>query len=279
MLRHITNFFNTKGCTTLPAHTIRHSSRAKRVFLRFHRVTGLEVVLPMGMQVGIVPEILMRHSKWIEQKQKALLQLGKLDTPDFNFCIKGRSEQIILCCPAGKPLVNYLQNPSTLLAARQGGRCISIPDKSYIIFHKNIALAQQFSQQDANLAHYESITFSTAGKAWLCAWVKTEAKVWLAQMLEALACEFGFSYSSMRVKFQKTRWGSCSAKGNINLNAALLFLPQEQVRYILLHELCHTKNLNHSESFWRELFRVDKNALKNDKSMRYAKKYIPSWVL
>lgn len=82
----------------------------------------------------------------------------------------------------------------------------------------------------------------------------------------------------MRVRFQRTRWGSCSAKGSINLNAALLFLPERLVRYILLHELCHTRELNHSPAFWKLVFAADPDALAKDKAMRGAWKYVPDWL-
>jgi predicted metal-dependent hydrolase len=58
-------------------------------------------------------------------------------------------------------------------------------------------------------------------------------------------------YNRVSIRGQKTRWGSCSSDKNINLNYKLLFLEPEFVKYIIIHELCHTIHLNHSREFWQ----------------------------
>ncbi len=72
--------------------------------------------------------------------------------------------------------------------------------------------------------------------------------------LEGLASKYGFQPGPLSVRLQKGRWGSCSSRGGaISLNAMLVFLPEEIVEYILIHELCHLRQMNHSESFWKEV--------------------------
>ncbi len=61
---------------------------------------------------------------------------------------------------------------------------------------------------------------------------------------------YGFSFNKISIKNQKTRWGSCSSKKNLNLNYKIVFLPQKHQDYIIVHELCHLKELNHSRKFW-----------------------------
>ena len=61
---------------------------------------------------------------------------------------------------------------------------------------------------------------------------------------------YGFSFNRISIRNQKTRWGSCSKKGNLNINYKILFLPQRHRDYIIVHELCHLGEFNHSRKFW-----------------------------
>lgn len=79
---------------------------------------------------------------------------------------------------------------------------------------------------------------------------------YLPGRLAELASIHGFSYGRCSVRWTTSRWGSCSAKGNISLSARLMELPQKYIDYVLLHELCHTRQMNHGPLFWAEMERV-----------------------
>ncbi|MEK9152019.1 MAG: SprT family zinc-dependent metalloprotease [Patescibacteria group bacterium] len=68
--------------------------------------------------------------------------------------------------------------------------------------------------------------------------------------LAALNERYGFRHGAVSIRNQKSRWGSCTKNGNLNFNFRLLFLPERLRDYIIVHELCHLKELNHSKRFW-----------------------------
>jgi predicted metal-dependent hydrolase len=80
--------------------------------------------------------------------------------------------------------------------------------------------------------------------------VKEEARTFIHARIEQLNLQYGFSYNTIYIKNHKSLWGSCSSKKNLNFNYRILFLPQELSDYIVVHELCHLKELNHSKKFW-----------------------------
>ena len=79
--------------------------------------------------------------------------------------------------------------------------------------------------------------------------LRKEAKAVLPGRLAYLASQYGFTYNQVRIKHNSSNWGSCSELGNINLNLNLMRLPEHLRDYVMLHELCHLKYLNHGPEF------------------------------
>ena len=85
---------------------------------------------------------------------------------------------------------------------------------------------------------------------------KTEALAFVTDRVAYWNRFYGFSHGAISVRNQKTRWGSCSKKGNLSFHWRLLSLPAEMADYVIVHELCHLAHFDHSVAFWREVART-----------------------
>ena len=79
---------------------------------------------------------------------------------------------------------------------------------------------------------------------------REKARKFVVDRLEHFNSFYGFRYNRVAIRDQKSRWGSCSEQGNLNFNYRIIFLTAEQASYLIVHELCHLKELNHSKFFW-----------------------------
>ena len=73
---------------------------------------------------------------------------------------------------------------------------------------------------------------------------------YIPKRVEYFAPKIGVRYGRITIRNQKSRWGSCSSKGNLNFNCLLMLTPPEIIDYVVVHELCHRKEMNHSFQFW-----------------------------
>jgi hypothetical protein len=85
------------------------------------------------------------------------------------------------------------------------------------------------------------------------AWYKKQARVVLTERIEFFARKYDFTVKKIRISSARTRWGSCSTKGTLSFTWRLVMAPLEVIDYVVVHELCHLKELNHSKSFWAQV--------------------------
>ena len=101
------------------------------------------------------------------------------------------------------------------------------------------------------------------------------AKQFLPQYLAQVSQEVGLAYRECTIRKPKTRWGSCSARHDIMLNAALVLMPEHYVRSVCIHELAHTRHFDHSSAFWNEVAKYDQNYLEHRKQLKHFQ--LPAW--
>jgi len=232
--------------TTTSTHAINYSvkisNRAKRARIEVSPLGQVKVVVPKRFNNQLIPSFVAKHQIWLENVLK-----------------------------------NTRHNDPTRHEPPERLEFKSLDE------HWKISYASTTSdpliQVDGRTKHIQlNNTDSTYINA-LTDWLQTYARQHLTAMLIKKSIQLGLPFNNVRIKNQKTRWGSCSSKKNINLNRNLLFLNPELVDYLLLHELCHTVHLNHSKHYWQMVDSFLPNYLIYDKQLNSALQTIPAWAL
>jgi hypothetical protein len=109
-------------------------------------------------------------------------------------------------------------------------------------------------------------------------WLMAHARVRLAGQLDAIARAHGLEYSSLQLRRQRSRWGSCSTRGTISLNVCLAFQRPEVVSYLMIHELTHLEHMNHSARFWHAVERRCAQWRQLDRELLEGWRNVPAWV-
>jgi len=132
--------------------------------------------------------------------------------------------------------------------------------KKYL--HKNLSWAEKSLDYVRKIEKEHKTTLNNKPEVPI-----TNAKLILKNRLREMADKHGFKYNKVFIRKQKTRWGSCSEKNNINLNVNLILLPDELIDYAILHELVHICVKDHSKRFWEELNKYVPDAKEFDREL------------
>ncbi len=134
------------------------------------------------------------------------------------------------------------------------------------------------TDQPGRIVVFGAIEDVEACHAALRRWLARRATETLPPWLERVAVQCRPTPTDISIKNQRTRWGSCARSGRVSLNCKLLFLPRDLVRYVMVHELCHLLEPNHSSRFWAHVRQMDRGADDHHGQMRDAWKLVPAWA-
>ena len=126
----------------------------------------------------------------------------------------------------------------------------------WIETHRAKVLAEYAQGQEAPLGEEEILTLAE------------QMRQRLPEKLNRHAASMGVTFGRVTIRCQQTRWGSCSSRGNLNFNCLLMLAPPEVLDYVVVHELAHRKQMNHSALFWQE---VERECPDYKKSLRWLK--------
>ncbi len=225
-------------------YTVRRSSRARHVRLVV-TADGLEVVVPQNFSVSRDLEPLLESKKdWIAKATEKVAARARVKEES-----KGLPGTIDL-----RALGEAWQVKAAPLARER-----------LIVKEGTITLTSDFSENEAIIT--------------LRRWLLMKGRIHLPPLLIRASADHGFLVSGVAVREQKSLWGSCSSRGSINLNSRLLFLPPHLVRHVLLHELCHLAEMNHSKAFYSLLARLDSGAEGHALELKKAWAFVPGWAL
>ncbi len=198
-------------------YTVKRSLRAKRVRLEVRPQTGLTVVVPHSYKLGQLHKLLKSKERWISNNLARYSHFQSLS--------------------AKKEL--------------QSGDAVPYLDKDLkLVKRENHSSADGVMLESNTLVVNQELFKNGILELALEQWYRTEAVKLISQRADKLSPKMGISYKRIIIRGQKTRWGSCSRKKNLSFNWKLMMAPEPVIDYVIIHELAHLKEMNHSKRFW-----------------------------
>ena len=218
---------------------VRISPRARRLTARVHVGGRVEIVVPIGVNAHTVRDFVQRFTPWIDRKVAAMQ------------CVTAPEE------PVPRSVEFAATDENIAVEWRKGPKRALVHTSSGMVLHA---------------------ADERGARTLMRSWLKRAAQERLAPRLLQLAAELNYPVARVSIRCQRTRWGSCSTRGTVSLNCSLLFLKYEVVRYLFVHELAHTKHMNHSAHFWRLVEKLEPDYRRLDRELLAGWRTVPGWV-
>ncbi len=224
-----------------PRINIRESGRSRRLCVRVDRDAVIEVVVPRGTPRRHVASFLAEHEAWIARRVASAIARPVEPFPPSLVTLAALGESWRLHLGGGRGRAKVLDSTAGLLQIT--GANVDAP-----------ALRQLLRR-----------------------WVIDRAREALPDLAHAFARNAGFSLTGVQVRTQRTRWGSCSTRRVLSLNAAILFQPPAVLRYLLAHEVAHLRHMNHSKAFWGLVEMLEPDWRELDRQLVRGWERVPHW--
>jgi predicted metal-dependent hydrolase len=238
-------FSDTEEPGDTPGFSVRESKRARRLSIKVFPRGRVEVVVPRRTRPRDVQAFIEEHREWIERSRRSFARI----LPPEPFV-----------------LPNLIDLPA--IAQRFRVRYERRSDAQTVRFHCKDNVVTLSGRTGDDKLCVESL------RRWLASTAKSEFR----SRLEALSVLTDNPFKSMHVRGQRTCWGSHSSRGTISINYCLLFLEPALLRYLMIHELCHARHMNHSRQFWARVGRFEPDYKRLDKALGESWTQIPGWL-
>ena len=216
---------------------LKKSAVSRRISIRVHPAKGVTVIIPESVPYGDGLRFFLSKREWVLSKAVPVIADGTVVRTlmsEIVFRFQGTSEAL---SAENHPVMKAAVSTETLEDVKLSGR-------TYLALERPMFRKTVTCPADAGSGRYDA-----ALRKLLVEILRKEAKVILPAKVDFLASRFGFAYSKISVKHNSSNWGSCSSKGNINLNLNLVRLPEPLCDCVILHELCHLKHPDHGPAF------------------------------
>lgn len=227
------------------AFDIRESARARRLSIKVFPRGRVEVVVPRRTRPRDVESFVNENSEWIKRARESFA----VEHPPEPFKLPESIELRVL-----ERTIKVRYEP------KNGAKTVRFHVKG-----QTVVLSGHIGNEKLCIQAF---------KRWLASTARKE----LEPRLRALSELTGTPFNKLQVRAQRTCWGSHSGSGTISLNLCLLFLEPELVRYLMIHELCHGRHMNHSKSFWRLVCKFEPDYKKLDRALTECWNRVPSWL-
>jgi predicted metal-dependent hydrolase len=237
------------GLEALGNVKVQRSPRSKAIRLSFSPSRGLTISSPVALSDGQLQDIIYHHRSWLE----SVTQRAASVPPSFHDSGLRTMASITFEAFDCHWSVSFMSDPEA-------------------------KVFRLINDKRGNLSFCGPADDLPRLRQTLRRWLSGQAARLLTDAFQACADAHGFKPASVRWQVMRSRWGSCSSTGRICLNSKLLFLSWPQITYVFLHELCHTRVMNHGPAFYAELSRYLPDHRKTEMALRKVYRSLPNWL-